>query len=377
MEEKKVNVEMENMINKQEDTQEVELAQDEMVSNSDVSMEQQQENNVIEESVQTPKKKSKNLLLVVLVAVVIIVAGYLGFDYYTDVITNKEMQELMNSLIITFTDEIPFVEYGQDFDTTQFIQKHTGDLTYYEELDTSVVGMKQLKYTVSVEDEKHGTISKDFFYTATVKDTQSPVIAFNEEKVTVEYGATFDVKLNVKEVTDPVDGNLEYTVQGDVDTSKAGDYVVTVKAEDKNGNQSEATYTVTVNEKKVATTNKGSSSSNQTNGNKKPTSGSSGGSKDDKKESNKNDSSTNNKDNSNKEEPKKEESKSEDTKVEVKEESKKEENTYTPGNSGMIFDTKEEARTWATDYVANNTDTIKGYLLYSTRDKYTISFKYR
>ena len=62
-------------------------------------------------------------------------------------------------------------------------------------------------------------------------------------------------------VKDPVDGDVPYsdkagesnyyTVEGKVDTSKAGDYKITINAVDKNKNKSEKTYTVHVEEEVV------------------------------------------------------------------------------------------------------------------------------
>lgn len=53
-----------------------------------------------------------------------------------------------------------------------------------------------------------------------------------------------------------------------------------------------------------------------------------------------------------------------------------EEKQYNIGNSGMLFDTEEEARNYAEDYLDKNYKEVGGYLLYSTYDKYTINFDY-
>lgn len=217
------------------------------------------------------KKKSK-LPLILLVLVLLIACG-IGIYYYQLAEKEKAHKALYNSLKVEFTEEIPYVEYGSDFDEMQFVQHYEGTVTYHDELDTSKVGMQQLKYVVTVEDEAFGTVTRDSFYTATVKDTQVPVITLNAESVTLEYGAEFDVKSNIKEVSDPVDGDLEYTLEGEVDTSAAGEYVVIVTTKDTNGNEATATYTVVVNEKKQSSsssknTNKGNSGSSNSSSSK-------------------------------------------------------------------------------------------------------------
>lgn len=89
-------------------------------------------------------------------------------------------------------------------------------------------------------------------------DTEPPVIQLAEKEVTVTVGDYLNTADNVAAVKDNMDGSLMMTGKlsektasyiiddGNLDTNKAGDYIITVKAQDKAGNQSEESYTVHV-----------------------------------------------------------------------------------------------------------------------------------
>ena len=49
---------------------------------------------------------------------------------------------------------------------------------------------------------------------------------------------------------------------------------------------------------------------------------------------------------------------------------------YDVGNSGMLFDTEEEAIAWADNYMMEHIKEIYGYVYWSTGDKWSIGFKY-
>lgn len=199
----------------------------------------------------------------------------------------------------------------------------------------------------------------------TIKDTVAPEFKDFKEKVSVDYGYDKDLtKLfsaeDLSEVT--------ISIEGDVDTKKAGDYKVTVIAEDASGNKTEKECTITVKEKPKASN---SSSSN----NNVVSSGSSGsGSSSASKPSGNSGSSSgsgNTSDNS---------SSSGD---------KQESCSIDPGhigNSGKIFSTEEEAFAWAEAYIENDDlygkGNITSYFVGATFDTcgnfigYTVDFSY-
>ncbi|HAX73387.1 MAG TPA: hypothetical protein DCY20_07675, partial [Firmicutes bacterium] len=81
-------------------------------------------------------------------------------------------------------------------------------------------------------------------------DTEAPVLTLNgQSSVTIEKGSVY-TELGAK-ARDNVDGDVEVSILGTVDTSKVGTYTVTYTAVDKAGNKSTITRTVEVTNKKV------------------------------------------------------------------------------------------------------------------------------
>lgn len=90
------------------------------------------------------------------------------------------------------------------------------------------------------------------------KDTEPPVIQLAEKEVTVTVGNYLNTADNIVSVQDDHDGALMMTGKlsektasyiiddKELDLNTAGDYIITVKAQDKAGNQSKESYTVHV-----------------------------------------------------------------------------------------------------------------------------------
>ena len=138
-----------------------------------------------------------------------------------------------------------------------------------ESIDPSKLGSYKVVYTLKKTDEHNQEVSKEIEKTFKVVDTNKPnivLVEMEEETITLANGANFNPLDYIKEVSDKVDGNLEYsekdtntkgtyTISNKVDTSKAGEYKVVVKALDLNGNKEEAFFNVIVNAKANNTTN--------------------------------------------------------------------------------------------------------------------------
>lgn len=103
--------------------------------------------------------------------------------------------------------------------------------------------------TVTVFDDKEEEIASTTFKYIVI-DTELPKIEGTSE-YTTEVGKVVDYKTGIK-ATDSVEGDLEIAYSGEVDYSKAGEYKVEAKAEDKNGNVVTQGITIIVKEKEVA-----------------------------------------------------------------------------------------------------------------------------
>lgn len=117
------------------------------------------------------------------------------------------------------------------------------DITY----DASQVNINELgDYTVtySFTDKESGKVtSKDFKFT--VQDTTPPALFLFQNPINAIVGNPFDplkfivVKDNYDQLT-----NEDLTVESNVDTTKEGNYLVTYRAKDSSGNQSEVVLNV-------------------------------------------------------------------------------------------------------------------------------------
>ncbi len=136
-------------------------------------------------------------------------------------------------------------------------------------IDLSKLGKQDVAYTLTADGQ-----SLQRTITFEVCDTKKPKIELDKESVTIELGATYDPLTNVKSVADPVDGDLKkidtppeakgskpgeqrfydagwYVVEGELDSGKADKYFLTVRAQDRNGNEASKQFTVTVNAPKT------------------------------------------------------------------------------------------------------------------------------
>ena len=181
-----------------------------------------------------------------------IFCGFIGYDYYDEL----RKEQLYDALNIAFID-VKEIEYGtSDYDSMDFVAKQeNGTISNYtKELDTSVVGVQELKYEITKDD-----VSKEFSIEVEVVDTKKPKIEFKKETITLYVGNTYAYKNNIKSVLDEVDGEISYvdkapevnengyyTITSDFVKNKIGTYKVTVKAVDKNGNETTGSYTLKV-----------------------------------------------------------------------------------------------------------------------------------
>lgn len=153
----------------------------------------------------------------------------------------------------------------QTTDSLEYSQKETDPLklvtcsndevtvTTSDHLDLSAAGEQEITYVLHYNDSER-EVKKTFV----VEDTKAPVIRLNEQERTIENGESYDPYANIISVTDPVDGDLKraegeenagvYRIEGNVNSSQPGTYVLKVIAADRNGNESTDTFRVTVKE---------------------------------------------------------------------------------------------------------------------------------
>ena len=167
-------------------------------------------------------------------------------------------QEVFNKLDVKFT-EVKAIEYGTaDYNPMDLVENvpYGKIVNYTNAVDTNAIGKQKLVFVVENEN-----VTKVVNVEVEIVDTEKPEINTEKEDISIEEGNEFNIKDNIKSVTDKVDGELEfvneepeekkayYTINTDLDTNVAGNYKVNIKAVDQSGNINEKTYTINVVEK--------------------------------------------------------------------------------------------------------------------------------
>lgn len=167
-------------------------------------------------------------------------------------------KNVYNSLNIAFASNKE-VEYGENYDPKSLIKEISeGSLTSYTKaIDTSKVGTQELVFEVMKDN-----VVKKFSVVVKIKDTNVPIIELNEKEISIIEGDAYDLKSNIKAISDKIDGEIPfsetelengpyYTISSDLDVNQTGDYTVYLKAVDSNGNISEESFLIHVNPKPI------------------------------------------------------------------------------------------------------------------------------
>ena len=198
---------------------------------------------------------SKPALLLIIPLILMIFFG--GIIYIQRSNRKIAYQQTYDSLVLEVNETLLEVEYGDPFDEKAFIKSYEGELSNHALVHTDKVGESDLVYTLKAEDSYGETVTRDYTYKLKVVDTHPAEIILENDVVRIYEDDEIDLNDNVMNVEDVVDGPLEYseelkdntyTFETDLDTSTAGEYTVTVKAKDKNGNESTKEFRVFVDE---------------------------------------------------------------------------------------------------------------------------------
>ena len=200
-------------------------------------------------------KSKLGTIAAAIIAAILIVGGLGGYLISNHIKKEASLNQAMETLTLEADESLLNVEYGDSFDPASVITSHEGEMEISGEIDTKTPGDQTFTVTLSKEDQFHQTAKKVFTYTAHVADTKLPEIRFREESFVFETGSTFVSEANVESVIDPVDGPLEkaetldkgkWIIEDDISLDTAGEYTVTVKAMDLNGNETSASYPVVI-----------------------------------------------------------------------------------------------------------------------------------
>lgn len=194
--------------------------------------------------------KKRKLRCIVLVMIVIVLILALGGGLW---FVNKKKLE------VTIADKVT-VKLNEVYNKLDNVKdlKNGNILTDDEQVDTSRIGT--IAINVEIENIWHKVT--EYSYDVEVIDDEAPVITYTKE-VSVTVGDDVNLLSNVT-ATDNSLEEIEVSVSGEYDTTKAGSYTLYYVATDSSGNEAKEEFTLTVKAKEVSSSKKSSTSTGVT-----------------------------------------------------------------------------------------------------------------
>ena len=192
-------------------------------------------------------------VLMVITVTFLAVIGYFSFLENLEMGVNENIE---NKKLYVTTKEIN-IEYGSELSLSPKdylkeevdgvvceLYKIVDNTSIVEKIDdASLLEVGNYYLVFTYEDEKEEVFVQ-------VMDTQAPIIVLKQHELVLEFGDKFDVSHYVESVWDVVDGDLEYTVEGNVNSHQVGSYVITIVAVDQHGLSTKESLKVLVKEEK-------------------------------------------------------------------------------------------------------------------------------
>ena len=193
-----------------------------------------------EETATKKTRKKRGPLKALLILILILIAAIAGTTAYV-------YKSAYDSLLITFTDESPVVEFGETAPSMQYVKEANGEVSAGAEfLTTDQTGSGEVVYTVT-KPLFGGLLnpSKEFKMSYAVNDSIPPLKIWSWDGAALQRGTEFDIN-DVIAYGDNADPSPAVSVDGEVDMEKNGKYPLHVKVTDASGNITEWDLTVEV-----------------------------------------------------------------------------------------------------------------------------------
>ena len=193
-----------------------------------------------EETATKKTRKKRGPLKALLILILILIAAIAGTTAYV-------YKSAYDSLLITFTDESPVVEFGETAPSMQYVKEANGEVSAGAEfLTTDQTGSGEVVYTVT-KPLFGGLLnpSKEFKMSYAVNDSIPPLKIWSWDGAVLQRGTEFDIN-DVIAYGDNADPSPAVSVDGEVDMEKNGKYPLHVKVTDASGNITEWDLTVEV-----------------------------------------------------------------------------------------------------------------------------------
>lgn len=176
-------------------------------------------------------------IIIILIIVVLGIGGYFGYKKYKEW---REEERIRNAIVkIEYISPLE-VEFNTELKLSNLIVSINGKLLDDYEIDTSVVGTKELKYKYVNEED----ITVPQKVTIKIVDKTSPVIWLTDS-YTVTVGNTKKLEDTIMCV-DNYDDNPKCNILGEYDFNKVGSYKLVYEATDFSGNVTKKNFTLRV-----------------------------------------------------------------------------------------------------------------------------------
>jgi len=203
-----------------------------------------------------------------------LVAVFIGLCFFVYTLHSQlrnrqaSYQELLNKVYYKFNNVQQSYEYGEGvLNTLDFLSEYGGEVSVdVAQIDLSQVGSQIVTYNFTASDIYNQIVNKSTGLQISVRDTKKPKIELNEEEVKIFKGDEYDIKDNIKNVSDEVEGKLTYlqkrpdkknegtllydkgwyVIEGDYKLEEAGTYTIKVYSEDNHGNSSTKEFKLVV-----------------------------------------------------------------------------------------------------------------------------------
>lgn len=176
-------------------------------------------------------KKKVIIITIIILLILLSIGGYKYYKYYQ--IKHAKIEITLNN-----TD----VEFNTFVKVSDFIESINGTIVNDYEIDTTIIGKKEITFNYVNDDE----IPITYSYNINIIDTTKPLIWMNNT-VTIYKGNEFEYD-NIL-CGDNYDDNPTCTVEGDYDINTIGNYNLKFIATDSSNNVTEKEFTLKVIEK--------------------------------------------------------------------------------------------------------------------------------
>lgn len=219
------------------------------------------------ETTNVKKRINKKIVVISIIVVILIITVALGTTYY--ILLNKDLDkesEIKARLEQELKLENKTIEYGSEINFEEEVYLNENKVTNYKFNEVGTVNFVEVikeDYKTFLNQDKTVEVKKEVIYT--IEDTQKPIIEGVADK-SIVVGETINLTEGIK-ASDIIDGELEIKIEGEVDTNTVGEYTVTIKAVDKNNNETVKQFIVKVEDKPVVKTTTKSSTTTKNNTN--------------------------------------------------------------------------------------------------------------